>query len=148
MPVWACIFPSHGTSGDHDGRVQRGGGAPTAADPGPARPGRAAGERPGRATPRRAARRVQAPPSPPRGRTRGGPRRREAPDLLAERTSAQADPRLGPELRAHVVRALRPARNRGEGAPGEGAHREGGWRWKKWRIAGGRVSRFPRKLRY
>src|ERR671914_1310409 len=123
MPISVYDLP-YGTSGDHDGRVQRGGGASAEADPRRPRPGREASERPGRAAPRGAARRVQAPSSPPRGRTCRGARRGEATDLLAERTSAEAHPRLGSELRTNVVRALRPARSGGEGAPGEGARAE------------------------
>ena len=107
----ACIavryMIGHGTSGDHDGRVQRGGRASTPADPRCAGRWRSPGERPRRAARPGTAAGLEAPAGPPRGRPRGGPRRREAAHVSAQRPVAQADPRLGHDLRAAVERALR-----------------------------------------
>src|SRR5439155_7865911 len=71
ISLYRHICCRHGTGGEHGGRVQRGGGAPAAPDPGRPRRRRTLSEGPRRAARPRAAARIQAPSRAEGSGTRG-----------------------------------------------------------------------------
>src|SRR3954454_23886253 len=119
MPITA-YDAQHGPGGNHRGCVQRCRRAAAARDPRRPRGRRAPRQRPRAGARGHAAADVQASARAARGRGGRGARRGPSAAVLAERLRAEADPRLGQDLRAHVVRAVRAARRRAPRAEGDG----------------------------
>src|SRR3954463_12045314 len=119
MPI-TTYDAEHGPGGNHRGCVQRRRRAAAARDPRRPRGRRAPRQRPRAGARGHAAADVQASARAARGRGGRGARRGPSAAVLAERPRAEADPRLGQDLRAHVVRAVRAARRRAPRAEGDG----------------------------
>src|SRR5262249_16851291 len=101
----------------------RGRRAAAAGDPRRARRRRARRQRPRRRGRPRPAAGLEAPARAARSRSRPGAGRRTAAALSRRRAGAEADPRLGEDLRALLVGALRRARSRARGTQEKGGRR-------------------------